>query len=57
MYFIFVSLQAYFQRVLAVKVPWHAKWLCIAAGIGCLILATPAALLGVVAKCTGGLCS
>jgi high affinity choline transporter 7 len=44
--------QVYFQRVLAAKNEKTAMWLSIAAGVICLIIAVPSALIGIVGTTT-----
>jgi solute carrier family 5 (high affinity choline transporter), member 7 len=45
-----IAWQVYFQRVLSAKDPQTARWLSIGAGVLAIIVAVPAALLGIVAN-------
>ena len=45
--------QVYFQRVLSQKTPRRAQILSIVAGLGCIVMAVPAVLIGAIAKSTG----
>ncbi|KAI0229265.1 High-affinity choline transporter 1 [Lamellibrachia satsuma] len=44
--------QAYFQRVLSQKTPRRAQILSLVAGLGCIVMAVPAVLIGAIAKST-----
>ena len=48
-----VPWQVYFQRVLSCKTPRKAQALSLAASLGCIVMAVPAALLGAVGASTG----
>lgn len=50
--FLSLSLQGYFQRILSIKSTSVATTLSISAMFGCLILAVPSAVIGVVARAT-----
>lgn len=43
-----VAWQSYFQRVLAVKSDRTARWMSVWAGVGCAVIAVPAALVGAI---------
>ena len=47
--------QVYFQRVLSSKTSSGAQKLSFVAGVGCIIMAIPPALIGAIAKNTGEL--
>lgn len=44
--------QVYFQRVLSAKSGRHAQFLSIGASVGCMVMAIPAVIIGIVAKAT-----
>ncbi|KAK6011842.1 hypothetical protein OSTOST_23060 [Ostertagia ostertagi] len=44
--------QVYFQRVLSSRTSSGAQWLSFVAGIGCLLMAVPPALIGAIARNT-----
>ena len=45
--------QVYFQRVLSSKSAARAQVLSYVAAVGCIVMATPAVLLGAIARSTG----
>ena len=45
--------QAYFQRVLSQKDPKYTPLLSVGAGVGCILMAVPAVLMGAVGASTG----
>ena len=50
---LWLMFQAYFQRVLSQKDPKYTPLLSVGAGVGCILMAVPAVLMGAVGASTG----